>query len=211
MKKKITPPPARQLDNLEWVGGHPALDFVNTVHAWFGEQPGEEYLHGFPELVRWSQMADLIGPNGTRALLAGSAAAQAAAHRAALALRGDLHRLFLAVAERRALDQGVLDRVSGVIRDTVAWRRLTAENGEICCSCGWDFTGAPPSAILGPVVWQAVELLEHGPLERIKACPYDGGCGWLFIDTSKNHSRTWCSMKTCGTLAKVRRFRARQS
>jgi len=209
MEKQLTQPPPRQLDNLEWVGGHPALDFINTVHAWLGEQPGEEYLHGFPELLRWSRMAGLIGPNGTRALDAGGAAAQAKAHRAALALRADLHRLFHAVAGGRPLDQAALDRVTAVLRDTVAWRRITAEGGNICC--GWDFTGAPPAAILGPVVWQAVELLERGPLDRIKECPYDGGCGWLFIDTSKNRSRTWCSMKTCGTLAKVRRFRARQA
>ena len=28
-------------------------------------------------------------------------------------------------------------------------------------------------------------------------------CGWLFLDTSKNHSRRWCDMKSCGNRAKV--------
>jgi predicted RNA-binding Zn ribbon-like protein len=30
-------------------------------------------------------------------------------------------------------------------------------------------------------------------------------CGWLFLDTSKNHTRRWCSMKSCGNRAKARR------
>ena len=33
-------------------------------------------------------------------------------------------------------------------------------------------------------------------------------CGWLFVDTSKNHSRRWCDMKICGNRMKARRFKA---
>jgi predicted RNA-binding Zn ribbon-like protein len=32
----------------------------------------------------------------------------------------------------------------------------------------------------------------------------------LFFDTSRNGRRAWCDMKTCGNLAKVRRFRSKQ-
>jgi len=35
-------------------------------------------------------------------------------------------------------------------------------------------------------------------------------CAWVFLDTSKNHSRRWCDMKACGNRAKARRFNARQ-
>ncbi|WP_443691321.1 CGNR zinc finger domain-containing protein [Pseudomonas sp.] len=37
---------------------------------------------------------------------------------------------------------------------------------------------------------------------KIKQCE---GCTWLFIDTSKNHRRRWCSMATCGNRAKAQR------
>jgi predicted RNA-binding Zn ribbon-like protein len=33
-------------------------------------------------------------------------------------------------------------------------------------------------------------------------------CRWLFLDTSKNHSRRWCDMKICGNRMKARRFKA---
>lgn len=35
-------------------------------------------------------------------------------------------------------------------------------------------------------------------------------CQWAFLDESKNHSRRWCDMKSCGTKAKSRAYRARQ-
>jgi predicted RNA-binding Zn ribbon-like protein len=33
----------------------------------------------------------------------------------------------------------------------------------------------------------------------------------MFLDISKNGRRQWCDMQDCGNLAKVRRFRQRQS
>lgn len=44
--------------------------------------------------------------------------------------------------------------------------------------------------------------------ERLKRCA-NRDCGWVFVDTSKNRSRQWCEMRTCGNRANVRRFRAR--
>ncbi|MEX2123762.1 MAG: ABATE domain-containing protein [Woeseia sp.] len=199
---------ARKLEDLDWLGGHPALDFVNTVNSWHGAEPGAEYLQSYADLLRWHQMADLIGPHGIRALSQTAARAQTAALKGAIAFRDSLHRLFHAVAAGRPLPQPALDHLNDVVRKTVAWRRLAADGREI--SCAWDFTGAPTDAILGPVAWHGAELLEHGPLERIKECPSAEGCGWLFLDSSKNRSRTWCSMKTCGNNAKVKRFRSRQ-
>lgn len=49
----------------------------------------------------------------------------------------------------------------------------------------------------------AVQLLSTGPLDRIGQCP---GCGWLFLDTTRNGSRRWCSMATCGSRVKSARY-----
>ncbi|HET9678996.1 MAG TPA: ABATE domain-containing protein [Gammaproteobacteria bacterium] len=202
--KNISP----QLEGLDRVGGHPALDFINTVHAWHGEEPGEDHLIDFAHLLRWNQLADLVGPRGSQALDSGSLAEQEAAVAAARTLRQHLHKLFQAVVANTALPQASLDYLNAVIRDTVRWRKIAAQGARVGCS--WNFTGAPPAAIIGPVAWKAVDLLEFGPVERIKQCPSDN-CAWLFLDTSKNRSRTWCSMKACGNSAKVRAFRARQT
>src|SRR5438270_478076 len=37
-----------------------------------------------------------------------------------------------------------------------------------------------------------------------------GRCAWLFLDTTKNHSRRFCTMKECGNRAKQRRHYQRK-
>jgi predicted RNA-binding Zn ribbon-like protein len=55
----------------------------------------------------------------------------------------------------------------------------------------------------------AGELLMSQALQRVRACDADS-CRWLFLDTSRNHTRRWCDMKVCGNRMKARRFQARR-
>ena len=56
----------------------------------------------------------------------------------------------------------------------------------------------------------AIERLQsHGAWPRLKACTVDD-CQWAFYDSTRNHSRTWCSMDVCGNREKTRRYRERK-
>ncbi len=48
----------------------------------------------------------------------------------------------------------------------------------------------------------ALRLLAEAEIVRMKIC---GSCGWLFIDRSRNRSRTWCDMAVCGNRVKASR------
>jgi len=54
----------------------------------------------------------------------------------------------------------------------------------------------------------ASDLLVSSDAELVKDCG-DPTCRWLFLDVSKNHTRRWCDMKTCGNRMKARRHHAR--
>jgi predicted RNA-binding Zn ribbon-like protein len=57
----------------------------------------------------------------------------------------------------------------------------------------------------------AVELLTSVDVRGIKPCPVaEGGCGFLFLDLSRNGSRRWCAMADCGTQSKSRRLTERR-
>lgn len=202
---------SRNLEDIELVGGHPAVDFVNTAGAWNADERGD-YLGTFDDFLRWNEKVDLMGPNGLRNLRATPAKNQAHALAEVRRLRQSLHAILAARAAGEVLDRAALEHLNDIIRETADWRRLAADEDtqyrDICCL--WDFTGAPAIAALGPVAWKAAELLELGDLKRLKECPGEN-CGWLFLDTSKNRSRQWCSMRTCGNAAKVKRFRQRQT
>lgn len=196
----------KPLEEIEIVGGHPAVDFINTVHNWT-ESPPPDYLAGFDDYVRWCELQGLIR-DAVPDFLGRPEAEKRKAFREARALRDSLHELFATVARGETLPAGPLDHLNEVVRRTVTWRRLAPASDRSGISCQWDFGEAPAGALLGPAAWKAAEFLELGPLDRLKECPADD-CGWLFVDLSKNRSRQWCSMATCGNTAKVKRFRER--
>ena len=59
------------------------------------------------------------------------------------------------------------------------------------------------------VALDAARILTSAERERVQSCG-DPECGWFFLDTSRNHSRRWCNMQSCGNRNKVRRFYRRQ-
>lgn len=199
----------RTLDNLEIVGGHPAVNFVNTVSAWNVAQPAD-YLTDLDDFLEWCEQHGLLWKRAAAHFTAAPARDKAAAFAEVRKLRDSLHAVFAARAAAKPLPQDRLDHLNELIRQTVAWRRVAADEAsggrDICCV--WDFHDAPAIAALGPVTWLAADFLERGDMDRLKACPGEQ-CGWLFVDASRNRSRHWCSMKTCGNTAKVKRFRQR--
>ena len=66
--------------------------------------------------------------------------------------------------------------------------------------------GGIPGALAG-IMALVYRASIDGTLSRYKACKQ---CGWAFYDSSKNRSRVWCDMATCGSQVKARSYRARQ-
>ncbi len=194
------------LDDIEIVGGHLALDFVNTVHS-RTEAVTRDYLDTPEHLFGWCVHQEIVGmaQAGTLARLSASKRDQLLGR--ARCLRATLHALFDGYLHGRP-DPQALDAFNHDLEGMSCWRRLDIEDDRFA----WYFRVAPahPESLFAPIVFAAAELLRSTDLARLKACPPPQGCGWLFLDRSRNGSRTWCNMKTCGNLAKQRRHRARR-
>jgi predicted RNA-binding Zn ribbon-like protein len=63
--------------------------------------------------------------------------------------------------------------------------------------------------LLGTVALSAADLLLSQGRSRVGQCADEDGCGWLFLNTSKNHSRRWCDVRDCGNRARQRQFQKR--
>ena len=72
----------------------------------------------------------------------------------------------------------------------------------------WGVEADSLDAALRPVVESAVALLTSPRVARVRRCG-SPTCYWLFVDQTKNCSRRWCEMASCGNLMKVRRHRER--
>jgi predicted RNA-binding Zn ribbon-like protein len=93
------------------------------------------------------------------------------------------------------------------LREAAAGARFQASLGsdgaiEICVE--GDGAAAVESRLL--LALERVQAL--GGWERLKTCPAED-CGWAFFDSTRNRSRTWCSMEVCGNRSKTRSYRAR--
>jgi predicted RNA-binding Zn ribbon-like protein len=62
---------------------------------------------------------------------------------------------------------------------------------------------------LAPMVGALMAAQADGSWARVKACARDS-CRWLFYDTTRNRSRTWCTSSTCGSREKAKRAYHRQ-
>ena len=62
---------------------------------------------------------------------------------------------------------------------------------------------------LEPLLLDFLEFSKKQDYNRVKFCA-NKNCSHLFYDGTKNKTRVWCSMKSCGNIMKARAFQARK-
>jgi predicted RNA-binding Zn ribbon-like protein len=198
------------------VGGRLCLDFVNSVGARRISATGEvtirdETLRDYLDLLAWARHAGVLTDRQSKRLAReypGRANEATAIFRRAIDLRESLYRIFAAIALKSSAAPLHLRVLNEELRLARAAQHLAAGTDNFA----WQWNAPDPS--LDRVVWSvtqsAADLLTEGDLTRLRQCEGDD-CGWIFEDTSRNRSRRWCEMRDCGNIAKVRRFRTRQT
>ena len=197
----------KTIEDISLLGGHAALDFVNTVDS-RGERWGPEFLNAYVDLVIWARRLGIIDEQERNFLL--SEAIQSPDHAEkelihARELREALYRIFLTESDGSSIRKDDLGLVNQAARRAQSQRILIAAAGRI----EWRYTPAEQlDTIADRVGWLAAELLASNSKRRpVRGCE-GSNCGWLFLDNSRNGHRRWCSDKTCGSYARVRKFRA---
>lgn len=184
-------------------GGRSCLDFANTLEDRLGEP--RDRLATFEDLVSWAGEAGLMD-EGTRKELRKEAVEHPreaeGVLRAARDLRETLYAIFSSVAAGEAPAEQAVARLNQALAEAMEVFRLApAGPGLEWC---WTLSGAGLSGILASLVRDAAELLTSPEVGRIRECGSET-CAWLFLDQSRNRSRRWCDMSTCGNRAKARR------
>ncbi len=209
MRKEELEERIRRFQGFDLDGGHPALDFTNTVEG-RGTDREHDWLAEPADLAAWGHRAGLLSSGQVGELERSLAAAPEAAARllaAARQLREALFRLFRALMRREDPPSGDLRLFNDHLRRALAADSLLAPRPGGPGTYWLDFSdgGDPAGRFLISLLRQAAELLATVDPGRLKICSTPD-CGWLFIDTSRNGSRRWCDMASCGNRAKVKRF-----
>jgi predicted RNA-binding Zn ribbon-like protein len=172
------------------------IDFVNTFVRF-----GTEELATYEDLLRWAAENAIVTAETIELLrLTGSLRASeverlmSAARRFREAIRKVL------VAEPSVED---LDEVTTFLQRYMPLQSFRWLDG----GAQWVWPDRIDlERVLWPVAQSVLTTLTTNRRDRIRAC---GSCKQLFVDTSRNNSRRWCQMESCGNRVKGRAFQLR--
>lgn len=201
--------PEQAEPRFKFLGGHIALDFFNTVDWRISDEPSER-LQRYEDLVAWGRQAGVLTPELARRLLATAREEPARAEetlKEAQALREAMGRVIWAAAKGKPPGAPDLTALNAALARALAHARVEHTGERLTWS--WTVTADDLDCMVWPVVRAAAELITSDAIHQVKMCA-DDRCGWLFLDTTRNRRRRWCSMEDCGNRNKVRRYYARK-
>jgi predicted RNA-binding Zn ribbon-like protein len=181
-----------------WLGGRPAIDFVNTHRERW--RRNVETLVTPADLSLWLRKAKLLDE---------PAAATAGQLRGARLLRDAINIGIEAAVERTGTPPPVSEEINRWLARVAFPQRLRAGNDGVAL-----LLPTPPAdpvrSALSQIALDAAALLGTDQRNRLRICASES-CSARFYDASRAGTRRWCSMIGCGNTAKARRHRARQA
>jgi predicted RNA-binding Zn ribbon-like protein len=190
--------PSRQF---ELKGGALCLDFADTIDDRGRPEP-IELLGDCDDLIAFGRQTGILTAANARRTQSHPVQDRALLARART-LRDALYQLFATLAAGKAAPRHVL----GVIQRELARLSPQVALTPTATRFIWQWSGPPASLerLLWAVLHSALDLLTSGGYRRVRVCE-SRTCAWLFLDTTRNHSRRWCDMTVCGNRAKARRY-----
>ena len=183
------------------------LNFINTV-SWQGDGSiRDDRLGSYPGFLDWAVETGLIGDEG-QDVLRGEAAADPELRRRTLgrtwSLREAMHAVFRAAARGERPSASAVARINAALLVATPALAIDAEADGFALR----LVSRGSDDLLAPVIRSAAALMGSAEVARLREC--EGvACGRLYLDTTKNGSRRWCDMATCGNRAKAARHRSR--
>lgn len=177
------------------IGGDVAVDFFNTVDWRLDPGRRHERLPTYRHLLAWMSRCGLLTDHQVEAL----------------AGRAHEHPDLASAEHDRVIEmrEDTYDALNGHGHPEVLQRHLSSAHADSGLSLdpdgGW--TWAP--ATLGLATPRHVLALELSRMMtspsvmRLSRCA-DQHCGWVFLDTSRQRNRRWCSSADCGNRNRVR-------
>jgi predicted RNA-binding Zn ribbon-like protein len=190
----------------ELIAGNPALDFVNTLDWRFRPAGPEELVESYDALLGFLEQAELLTPKQARQLqrATGSSAGRRALEEC-WELREAIAQVLYAKLDGDSPSPASLKTLEKYFKAARSRQELRWKKSGLAWK--WPEIEADPEIPLWLLSSSAARLLLSEDARKVRECD-NPECRWLFMDTSKNHTRRWCDMRICGNRMKARRFKA---
>lgn len=188
----------------EFIAGALCLDFANTIHDRRAEDKEEE-LHAISDVLLWAKEAGLlsVADHGRLAThYRRDPRASAAALAKAVTIRDLLVSIFAGLANGRSISSQRFFELNSALEEVPGFLSVRKDSDRIAMQ--WTSAHEGLQRVFFKVLTSAADLLASDRLMRLRECA-SNDCTWLFVDESRNRSRRWCDMSTCGNRMKARR------
>ena len=193
----------RLINLLKLDGGWLCLDFINTV----GNRKTEtyiEYLASYDDLLHWCERVEMLTRKQIMALrsLATKEALKAGkSWIKVLEARETLYNLILSLVKQEPPAKINVAAYNKLLSHSLKNLQLNFSHSQ---KPKMEWRAKNDLELpLYPIIKSVYDLLTSNLIHKVKEC---FACGWLYLDRSKNNSRRWCNMQTCGSLNKSRNF-----
>ncbi len=180
-----------------FVGNHRALDFVNTEVAVEGVP--RDLLGELDDVTAWLVQAGALDRASARTALArwGGRRRRRTAVETARELRTALRRLADAWAAGRPAPRATVGLVNELLARGGSTSKLVPAGDGPGFAVERGVRLEAPEDLLVPIAEAAADLLCHADPARVRRCAHPA-CVLYFLDGTKNGTRRWCDMRTCG-------------
>lgn len=193
------------MERFSRIGGHPAVDLVNTVDWRLDPGRRSDRLTSLSDVLTWHQDMGLLTDEEADRL-----EGESQRHRRTAA--GEFRRT---LELRESVYESLIDEVTPAAdvitaeyREAIEQARLTRRSPHV----GWTWT-EDDLGLRTPrhrLSMSVIDLLSSPEIAQVRQCQ-DDACGWVFLDLSPRGNRRWCVSAECGNRNRVRRHYQRRS
>jgi predicted RNA-binding Zn ribbon-like protein len=193
-----------------FVGNHPCLDFINTEIMQGGRRV--DLLGNDQDLLAWIEEAGLTDRTRPESVTGrGELPVSEQTFQQAKTFRTVLRETVKRIVTRNPVSSSSVEAINEMLAHRTGSFELVRTRQGFTRQFHTD--SSRDTWILGILAEAAADLLSNADLSLVKKCK-NSACILYFYDTTKNHTRNWCSMGLCGNRMKVaahyRRMRSRK-
>ncbi|EAQ67056.1 hypothetical protein MED121_14050 [Marinomonas sp. MED121] len=185
-----------------FIGGHPILDFINTVEDQdknrFKSQIGD-----WQSLLSWIGASPFFNAHH-KMVLAGYDEAKANALLVELhTIREALYIMFKDLLSNSSNNE-IPNQIESSIQAALSQASLLRQENQY----QWQLDTSKANWLINTFYLLLDDFLRTQDLSKLREC---GRCTWLFLNSGRGRGRRWCRMNTCGNREKSDYFRKRQT
>jgi len=185
-----------------FIGGHPILDFINTVEDQ-DKSRLVSHIHDWQSFLNWIELSPLFNAQHKASLHKYGQAESNAALIELHMIREAFHVMFKDLLSRPT-NHEIPKPIELGIQAAISRASFVRENNQY----QWQSNTKVSNGLIDTLYLSLDNFLRTQDISKLREC---GRCTWLFLNSGRGRGRRWCRMSTCGNREKSEYFRKRQT